>query len=187
MSTATPWPVRTERLLIRSATVHDVDATWRFRRQPSVTRWMTSAPISRADYAAKFLDPDRLTSTLLVERDGVVIGDLMLKVMDAWAQAEVEELAHGVLAEIGWCLDPAERGRGYATEAVRALIAVSFTDLGLRRLVANCFERNEPSWRLMERVGMRRELHAVKDSLHRTEGWLDNLGYALLAEEWRAS
>ena len=31
---------------------------------------------------------------------------------------------------------------------------------------------------------MRRELHSVKESLHRTKGWLDGLSYALLAEEW---
>ncbi|NYG59256.1 RimJ/RimL family protein N-acetyltransferase [Nocardioides daedukensis] len=36
----------------------------------------------------------------------------------------------------------------------------------------------------MERVGKRREAHNVKDSLHRTKGWLDNFTYALLAEEW---
>ena len=57
--------------------------------------------------------------------------------------------------------------------------------LGLRRVTAGCFAGNEPSWRLMERVGMRREAHAVRDSLHRSRGWLDGLTYALLAEEWR--
>jgi RimJ/RimL family protein N-acetyltransferase len=37
----------------------------------------------------------------------------------------------------------------------------------------------------MERLGMRREEHNVRDSLHRSGEWLDGLGYALLAEEWR--
>jgi RimJ/RimL family protein N-acetyltransferase len=39
----------------------------------------------------------------------------------------------------------------------------------------------------MERLGMRRELHSVKESLHRTKGWLDGLSYALLAEEWNSA
>jgi len=39
----------------------------------------------------------------------------------------------------------------------------------------------------MERIGMRREAHNVRDSLHRDHGWLDGFGYALLAEEWRAA
>jgi RimJ/RimL family protein N-acetyltransferase len=91
-----------------------------------------------------------------------------------------------VQAELGWVLDPAYGGRGYATEAVRALLRVCFEDLGLRRVVALCFYDNEASWRLMERVGMRREAHNVRDSLHRSGEWLDGLVYALLAEEWRA-
>ncbi len=90
-------------------------------------------------------------------------------------------------AELGWVLDPEHTGHGYATEAVRGLLRLCFDDLGLRRVTAVCFADNEASWRLMERVGMRRELHTVRDSLHRSGEWLDGLGYALLADEWRRS
>ncbi|MDQ4114774.1 MAG: GNAT family N-acetyltransferase, partial [Actinomycetota bacterium] len=99
-------------------------------------------------------------------------------------QTEVREHANGTQAELGWTIDPAHQGNGYATEAVRAVLDVCFGPLGLRRVVAECFADNEASWRLMERLGMRRESHTVKDSLHRTRGWLDGLSYALLAEEW---
>jgi RimJ/RimL family protein N-acetyltransferase len=125
-----------------------------------------------------------MAKTLVIEREGVVIGDLMLAPEDAWAQTEVAEQAKGVQAEIGWCLDPGAEGNGYATEAVRELIRISFEELGLRRLIANAFAANEPSWRLMERVGMRREVYTVKESLHRSGEWMDGIGYALLAEEW---
>ncbi|HET6151661.1 MAG TPA: GNAT family N-acetyltransferase [Marmoricola sp.] len=43
--------------------------------------------------------------------------------------------------EFGWCLDPAVQGRGYATEAVRALIAIALEDLGLRRRRTTCRTR----------------------------------------------
>jgi RimJ/RimL family protein N-acetyltransferase len=39
----------------------------------------------------------------------------------------------------------------------------------------------------MERVGMRRELHAVRESLHRYYRWLDTVGYAILDYEWSPS
>ena len=39
----------------------------------------------------------------------------------------------------------------------------------------------------MQRLGMRQESHAIKDSLHRDKGWLDGLTYALLADEWQRS
>lgn len=44
---------------------------------------------------------------------------------------------------------------------------------------------NGPSLALLERVGMRPEQRTVRDSLHRSGAWLDGVGYALLAEEWR--
>lgn len=180
-----PWPLRTARLVIRPATPDDVEATWRIRRQPEVGRWITRAPTDRASYAAAFTEPERLALTLVYERDGTVIGDLMLRVEDAWAQAEVAEQARGVQAELGWVVDPAEAGHGYATEAVAELVRICFEELGLRRVLANCFADNTRSWRLMERLGMRRELATVRESLHRDGRWLDGVGYALLADEWR--
>jgi RimJ/RimL family protein N-acetyltransferase len=180
------WPVRTERLLIRRVTPHDVSALWRYRQLAAVYDWITTAPANQLDFADYFTDPDRQAVTLAVEQAGVVIGDLYLHVEDAWAQSEVRAGARGVHAEIGWAFDPAYGGRGLATEAVAAMIGICFDDLGLRRVEANCFCDNTPSWRLMERLGMRREAHNVADSLHRSGRWLDGYSYALLADEWRA-
>jgi RimJ/RimL family protein N-acetyltransferase len=180
------WPVRTRRLMIRPATLADIEGTWRYRRLPSVGRWLTSASSDREDYGERFADPERLARTLVIELDGVLIGDLMVSIENAWAQAEVTDQARCVQAELGWCLSPEHEGHGYATEAVTELIRMCFEDLGLRRVRADCFADNEASWRLMERVCMRREQHTVRDSLHRTGEWLDGVAYALLADEWKA-
>ncbi|MFT4226300.1 GNAT family N-acetyltransferase [Micropruina sp.] len=177
------WPVRTARLSLRPAEPSDAEATWEWRGLPEVNRWLSAAP-TRNEYLRSFPSPERLACTLIVELDGVPIGDLMLRVSDAWAQAEVAVQAHGVQAELGWTLNPSEQGHGYATEAVRAAITLCFDQLGIRRLEASCFAANEPSWRLMERLGMRRELYSVAESLHRELGWLDGMTYALLADEW---
>jgi RimJ/RimL family protein N-acetyltransferase len=178
------WPVRTERLALRPATLEDLEATWRFRKLESVSQWITRAPATLEAYREQFENAERLVNTLVIELDGEVVGDLMLRVEDAWAQIEVADQARGVQAELGWTLHPDYAGRGYATEAVQGLIRLCFDDLGLRRVIANCFADNEASWRLMERVGMRRELYSVAESLHRSGEWLDGMGYALLADEW---
>ncbi|OLP47063.1 GNAT family N-acetyltransferase, partial [Salmonella enterica subsp. enterica serovar Javiana] len=143
-------------------------------------------PVDRGSYCRTFEDPQRLAGTLVVESAGQVIGDLMLRVEDAWVQKEAEPHGRGRQAELGWVLDPAHTGHGYATEAVRELLRVCFDDLRLHRVVATCFALNEPSWRLMERVGLRRELHARADALHRSGEWMDTYGYALTAPEWAA-
>jgi RimJ/RimL family protein N-acetyltransferase len=180
------WPVQTFRLRIRPAELADSEKTWNYRRLPSVGQWLSNSPADLEEYSKWFGDPGRLAKTLIIELDGVVIGDLMLSIEDAWAQFEIKDQARGVQAELGWCLSPEHEGRGYATEAVTELMRICFDDLGLRRVKADCFADNEASWRLMERVHMRRELHTVRESLHRSGDWLDGFGYALLAEEWRA-
>jgi RimJ/RimL family protein N-acetyltransferase len=175
--------VRTARLSLRPATADDADAIWEIRSKPGVDEWLSHSVGDRDSYVARVRDPDRLAVTLVVELDGRVIGDLMLQVEDSWAQGDVERPQQAVL---GWVLDPEHGGRGYATEAVAGLLRISFEDLGLRRVRAVCFLENEPSWRLMERLGMRREEHSVRDGLHRSRGWIDGLTYALLADEWRS-
>jgi len=181
-------PLHTARLTLRPATADDADPTWPYRRLESVNEWLTGCPVDRDGYRELFSEPARLATTVIVtlgsDGAGPVIGDFMLRREDAWAQLDVADQARDTQAELGWVLDPRHAGHGYATEAVRELLRHSFEDLGLRRVTASCFLDNETSWRLMERVGMRRELHAVRDALHRSGRWLDSDGYAILAEEW---
>ena len=179
-------PLRTARLTLRAATARDVTPTFEYRRLESVSRWLTELPADEGAYRLRFTNPARLPAAVIVELNGVPIGDFMLRVQDAWAQTEVAEDARRSQAELGWALDPAYTGHGYATEAVRELLRFGFEDLGVRRIIASCFADNTASWRLMERVGMRREAHAVRDSLHRSGEWLDGYTYALLADEWRS-
>ncbi|WP_345752108.1 GNAT family N-acetyltransferase [Microbacterium rhizophilus] len=181
---AATWPVLTERLSIRRAQADDAETTWRWRKLPEVGEWITRAPQDYEAYRAHFVEPHRMHDLLIVELDGEPIGDIMLKIQDGWTQAEVAEQGKGVQAELGWTFDPAFHGRGYATEAVRGAIGVCFEQLGLLRVHAGCFAANEPSWRLMERLGMRREEYSRKTGLHRSGVWMDGMNYGLLAEEW---
>jgi RimJ/RimL family protein N-acetyltransferase len=150
----------------------DIEATWEYRRLPEVHDWLPRTGADRDDYVSVMTEPERLAKTLVVELDGRVVGDLMLSVEDCWAQAEVADRAKRVQAEIGYALDPAYAGKGHVTEAVEALLRLCFEDLGLRRVFALCFADNVASWALMERLGMRREAHNVRDSLHPpASGW----------------
>ena len=178
------WPRRTERLSLRRVTLADEAANWEYRRLDDVSRWGSWHPADRADWHE--ILGRRLRDQLVIELDGRVVGDLMVRVEDAWAQREVAEDAREQQAELGWTLSPDVGGQGYATEAVREVLRLCFEDLKVRRVVAEAFADNEPSVRLAERVGMRREHHAVADALHRDLGWVDSVGYALLAHEWAA-
>ena len=176
------WPVSTARLTLRRARADDADAVLSYRRLPGVAEWVGDPP---EDFAARFAAPEQQDVLLMVERAGMIIGDLMVKIEDAWAPRTLAAQACGVQAELGWALRPEETGKGYATEAVEAALRICFVDLGLRRVTASCFAANTASSRLMERVGMRREARTVQNALHPSGEWMDGYGYALLVEEWR--
>jgi RimJ/RimL family protein N-acetyltransferase len=103
-----------------------------------------------------------------------------------FAQAEPAEL---MTWELGYIFNPAFAGHGYATEACRALLEYGFGELGAHRVVAMCDPGNPPSWRLLERLSMRREGHFRQFAFFRRDErgeplWHDAYQYALLAEEW---
>jgi hypothetical protein len=68
--------------------------------------------------------------------------------------------------EIGWVLARQFHRPGYATEAARALIDHGFRTLALHRIIATYQPENPPSWRGMEKLGMRREGHFI-ECIHR--------------------
>ena len=183
---AVAWPVRTERLTIRPSTAEDADAMFDIRSLPEVADWLPILPTDRESWRERFADPEKLAVTLALELDGEVIGDLYLSVTDAWGQVEVADQVKNTQAEIGWVVAPSHGGKGYGTEGAAELLRICFEDLGLRRVKALCFADNVASYRIMEKLGMRREEYAVRDSLHRTRGWLDGMTYAILVDEWRA-
>lgn len=165
-------PLYTERLTLRPATADDAADTWEYRRLDTVNEWLTGSPDDLDSYRTLFAQPDRLAVTVIVslghDSGAPIIGDFTVRREDAWEQVEVTDQARNAQADLGWALDPARNGCGYATEAVRELLRYCFEELDAHRVTANCFLGNDTSRRLMERVGMRCELHAVGESLHRT-------------------
>jgi RimJ/RimL family protein N-acetyltransferase len=165
----------------------DLDEVLVWRNRPEVTRWLLRTTVDPDAFTTAWLDtleePDQHTAVALL--DGVVIGTGSLDVRDGIGQfdGDVWRRAEG---ELGYLVDPAHAGRGYATMIARALLEIAFTDLGLHRVTAGCFADNVASWRVMEKLGMRREQHGVRDSWHAGLGWVDGYTYAILADEWAA-
>ena len=85
-------------------------------------------------------------------------------------------------AEIWFKFDPAYWNKGYATEAVNAILEFGFNTLKLHRIEAGCAIGNIGSIKVLEKVGMIREAH-TRQLLPLQSGWSDNYGYAKLATD----
>lgn len=87
--------------------------------------------------------------------------------------------------EIGYWVGRSWWGKGYATEAARALARYAFTDLRLHRLVGRHFTRNVASGRVLQKIGMQLEgVH--RDAFLRFDRFEDVAVYGLLEDEWKA-
>ena len=180
------WPRRTARLELRQPSAADLDAVLTWRNVPAVTRWLLHTEVDPQAYRARWRADadDPSTHAVVAVADGTVVGTLSLEVEDGMGQGP-QSPARGSEGLLGYLLDPAHHGRGYATEMVAAALDLAFGELGLRRVTAGCFAGNVASWRVMEKAGMRREQHGIRDSWHAELGWVDGFTYAVLADERR--
>ncbi|UCD94425.1 MAG: GNAT family N-acetyltransferase [Candidatus Zixiibacteriota bacterium] len=177
-------PIDTERLLLRKYEDRDVKDIveysqaadfWLARNldwEPTEESVMAYYESKRDIYPESY--PDWLDLVIELKAGSKVIGNVGIG---------VKNVEHRQ-AQIGWLLGCRYQGRGIATEAVKALLTFGFGPLGLHRIFARTGSRNVRSWRLMERVGMKREAHLRQS--HKVKGeWDDEFIYAVLAEEWR--
>lgn len=176
-------PLRTERLELRAFRKTDFDALFAFHSRPDVVRYVPFDPRSREEMAVALdrklagtalrEDGDHLDCAVTLAGDGLLLGDVLLFLRAA---------EHATL-EVGYIFHPAYAGRGYATEAVRALLDLAFADAGAHRVIARVDARNAASRALCGRLGMRPETYLVENEWFKGE-WSDEIDYALLDREW---
>ncbi|MFB6611893.1 GNAT family N-acetyltransferase [Agromyces sp. NPDC056379] len=183
------WPRPAGPLVLRQPTDADLDRILEWRNAPEVTRWLIRTEVEPGAFRTTWLDgvDDPNDHSAVAVLGDEVVGTGALWITDAMGQSHVDDGPwRRAEAGIGYLLDPAHAGNGYATEIARALLDLAFGELGVHRVTAGCFADNTASWRIMEKLGMRREQHGVRDSWHAELGWIDGYTYAMLADEWRA-
>jgi RimJ/RimL family protein N-acetyltransferase len=90
------------------------------------------------------------------------------------------------VVEIGYRFASAFQGKGYAFEAIKTLVNFIFTELGVHKVMAMCDPRNQPSYKLMEKLGMQRE-GLLRQHYKVGDQWTDELIYGLLSDEWQVT
>lgn len=181
------WPRAAGPLELRLPTPADIDQVLTWRNSPDVTRWLLRTQVEPEAFRTTWLDgiDDPKDHSAIAVLGDVVVGTASLWVTDAMGQAHAgHDVWQGAEGGIGYLIDPDHAGRGYATAIARAMLDLAFGDLGLHRVTAGCFADNIASWTVMEKIGMRREQHGVRDSWHAELGWVDGYTYAVLAQEW---
>lgn len=173
--------IETARLLIRKFHESDAADLYEYLSLPETYEFEPGSPISLDE--ARIMSATRATGdayyAVEFKEDRKLVGHLY------FAQSEPKEFRTW---ELGYIFNPHYQRRGFASESARALVEYGFTHLGVHRVEAHCNPLNIASWRVMEKIGMRREALLLQHAFfHRNSDgspiWIDSYGYGMLKED----
>jgi RimJ/RimL family protein N-acetyltransferase len=167
--------LQTERLVLRPARGSDLEAVHAILSDPRATAYWSTLPhetldVTRDWLASMIAIPEGEGEDFIVEWQGRVIG----------------KSGFHRFPTIGFIFLPQVWGRGFAKEALTAVIARAFEVHRLLRLDADVDPRNAASLGLLEGLGFERTGYREKSWLIGDE-WCDSVDLALNAERWPTS
>lgn len=178
-----PFPLYSQRLILRHFRDSDVESFFAYRNDPEVARYQgweypyprekAAAFVSEMKNAIPGAVGEWFQAAVECQDGGKMLGDVAFHIMKSDARQ----------AYLGYSFDRAHWGKGYASEAVKCLLDFLFGELGLHRVVAECDVENATSWRLLERLGFRREAHLIENVWYKGE-YGSEYHYAMLRREW---
>ena len=179
--------LETERLILRKFAPSDLAAVQSYTSCPDTVAYMIWGPNTEDD-TRNFInmairnaeqEPCKDYQYAAVLKDtGALVGACNLFVHD-------EDKA-----EIGWILHRDYWNKGYGFEMGKRLLELGFDTLNLHRIIARCDAENTGSYRLMEKLGMRREglFFDARPANKKVERkYSDELRYAILKSEWEVA
>jgi RimJ/RimL family protein N-acetyltransferase len=183
-STAMFW-IESPRLVLRRMRATDLEMFMAYRNDARIARFQGWEALTK-EAAVAFLEEQQsrepflpgqwLQIAIMLKPTHSLLGDCALKI-------HFEDPRQ---ATIGITLAHEFHGKGFAIEAATTLLNYAFEELGLHRVQADTDPQNTAAWRLLERLGMRREAH-LKQSLWFKGRWTDEYFYAILKPEWLSS
>jgi RimJ/RimL family protein N-acetyltransferase len=184
-SNSPTYPLETDRLYLRPFDDADLTDLYEYYCQPDVTRYLpwgaknlleTRDALNKKNGRTTLKGDNSIYNlAVILKETNKLIGDILLFLRSV-------EFRQG---ELGYVFNPEFHGRGYATEAAEVMLELGFETFNFHRIYARCDPRNISSYKLMERLGMRREAHFIHNEIFKG-AWGDELIYAILENEWRA-
>jgi RimJ/RimL family protein N-acetyltransferase len=172
------------RLILRSFQDSDLETFLTYRNDPEVAKYQSwDVPYPREN-GLQFIELMKMSNPtsqgewyqVAVELKSTreMIGDVAFSTM----------IYDHKQALIGYSLAQQYWHKGYAFEAVGCLLKYLFEERDLHRVMAECDVDNVASWKLLEKLGLRREAHLVENVFFKGR-YGSEYHYALLAREWR--
>ena len=142
----------TERLMLRKLFPSDYKDMYEYASQPQVTEYLLWNPHINADQTYRYLEALQTSYKRGEFYDWAVVLRESDKMIGTCGFTSFE--LSNKRAEVGYVLNPAYWGNGYASEAVMAAEEFAFYELGMNRVEAHFIEGNDRSLHVMQKCGM---------------------------------
>jgi RimJ/RimL family protein N-acetyltransferase len=149
--------LETERLILRGHRPEDFPAYAQMWADPGVTRFIGGSPLSEEDAWAKYSRVFGQWELLGFGFWSLIEKTSRKRIGEAGFLEGKRDMVPSIkgIPECGWALVPAAQGKGYATEAVRALLDWGDAHFGSARMVCLIAPENTPSLRVADKTGFR--------------------------------
>jgi len=168
--------LKTKRLLIRNFKENDYLDLYEYLSDKETYKYEPGEPITIETARDLCKERAKNNNFLAVQLKNKVIGHIFFK------QTEPKKL---MTWEAGYIFNRKYHGNGYATESLKSIIEYGFNKLSIHKITAHCNPKNISSWKLLERVKMKREGKSRKNIYFNKNNngepiWLDTYVYGLL-------
>ncbi len=143
--------LKTERLILKPLGPEYLDTTHKYSSDLDNCRLMVFLPNESLEETLQFLvdaEAEWSKENPSYYEFAIILNDTHIGAISLYLEDE------GETAELGWILDKAYHGRGYTTEAAKALIKYASENMGIHHFIAHCDSENAASYSVMEKLGM---------------------------------
>jgi RimJ/RimL family protein N-acetyltransferase len=176
-----PIPITTPRLILRRFAMNDWEELMKLLSDEDFLQYTDGLAVNEEEQVLHWLESDgtiKLTTPNQMFRLAIELqdGNQLIGHLGLWFPKPSQ-------AMLNINLHRNYQRKGFALEAVKALLGFCFWGIKLHRVSANCDSRNTAACRLFASVGMRREGEFVKSEPAAEGGWSNSIWYAILEEE----
>ncbi|MEW9121529.1 MAG: GNAT family protein [Thermotaleaceae bacterium] len=175
--------IETEDLLLRKIELSDATRLLAIWSNKDVTKYMNIEPFENLEQVKDMVE---LLNSLFEQREAnrwaIVLKEKNCVIGTCGYNRGLKE--EDFLGEIGYELDKAYWGKGYGTEALKAVIDYGFEQLELNRIEAMVMLENIQSTALLKRLGFKEEGILREHGFYKGRYW-DEYCYSLLKREWK--
>ena len=188
--------IETERLILRSSKMEEQKRLWEILMIPEVNKWYLTGAKKHANNPSHWAweNQEKFYKSKVDKADNndVFVWSVFLKpeytnsgYEEVIGQVSAQENGEDItIRDVGWYMDPAHQGKGYATEAAKAMIDYMFKEVQIDKIETCAATDNLASWKIMEKLGFHRtnKIKKVKYTILTEE--VDCYCYEITREEY---